>query len=154
MSLRVLLADDRTGVRESLKSFVNSQRDMHVVGEAANGEDAVGIARGLLPDVIVMELSMSASSGAAAAARLGVALPALKVVMLTAHEAPLDLAQLLGAGACGYVLKRSAAADVVYAIRAAVAGGIYIDPAVTSTVVQGYLKNRHRHDEDAPGEMQ
>jgi DNA-binding NarL/FixJ family response regulator len=147
-SLRVVLADDHAVVRAGLKSLVNSQQDMHVVGEAPNGGDAVSIVRELLPDVIVMDLSMPAVGGADATTRIATEFPTVKVVALTVHEDPSYLAQLLKAGACGYVLKRSAPDQLVHAIRAAAAGGIYIDPSVAATVVQGYLLSR-RHSAGA-----
>lgn len=140
--LRVVFADDHAIVREGLKSLVNLQRDMQVVGEASNGEDALLIVGEQLPDVVVMDLSMPGIGGAEATVRLGKAFPAVKVVALTVYEDPMYLAQLLGAGARGYVLKRSAPDQLVHAIRAVAAGGIYVDPAVSRTVVQGYLQSR------------
>jgi len=144
VSLRVVLADDHAVVREGLKSLVNSQADMHVVGEAPNGEDAVRMAGELVAHVVVMDLSMPTMGGAEATARLGVAFPAVKVVALTVHEDSSYLSELLRSGARGYVLKRSAPEHLVHAIRAAASGGIYLDPSVAGTVVHGYLQ-RHGH---------
>jgi DNA-binding NarL/FixJ family response regulator len=120
-SLRVVLADGHAVVRAGVKSLVNSQQDMHVVGEASNADDAVRIVGELRPDIVVMDLS---TEGAGVTARLAVACPAAKVVALTVHEDHSYLARLLEAGAHGYVLKRSVPERLVHAIHATVAGGV------------------------------
>ncbi len=137
--VRVLLADDHPIVREGLKLLLNAQPDMRVVGEAADGESACRLADELDPDVIVIDLSMPVLNGAQATERLRRERPELRIVALTVHEEKLYLTQLLRAGASGYVLKRSAPADLVRAVRAVAAGEMYIDPSVAGTVIDGYL---------------
>lgn len=137
--LRVVLADDHAVVREGLKSLVNGQPDMRVVGEAADGEAACLMALQLAPDVLVMDLSMPRLNGAEATARVRRDCPAVKVLALTVHEERLYLTQLLRAGASGYVLKRAAAAELVRAVRTVAAGGTYIDPSIAGTLVKDYL---------------
>ena len=136
---RVVLVDDHPVVREGLKQLVNAQPDMRVIGEAADGLSACGIAKQLQPDIVVMDLSMPNMTGAEATARLRRDSPATRVLALTVHEERLYLTQLLRAGATGYVLKRSAPADLVRAVRIVATGGTYIDPAVAGAVVEGYL---------------
>lgn len=140
--VRVVLVDDHPIVREGLKQLVNAQPDMRVIGEAADGEDAYRIAKKLCPDVVVMDLSMPNMNGAVAAERVRRDCPRTRVLALTVHEERLYLTQLLRAGASGYVLKRSAPADLVRAVRTVAAGGTYIDPAVAGAVVEGYLDPR------------
>lgn len=137
--LRVVLADDHAVVREGLKSVVNAQPDMRVVGEAADGEAAWRAAVELAPDVLVVDLSMPVLGGAEATARVRRDCPGVKVLALTVHEERLYLTQLLRAGASGYVLKRAAAGELVRAIRAVAAGETYVDPALTGALVEGYL---------------
>lgn len=137
--LRVVLADDHAVVREGLKSLVNSQPDMIVVGEVADGEAACRAAVELSPDVLVMDLSMPVLGGAEATARVRRECPGVKVLALTVHEERLYLSQLLRAGASGYVLKRAASAELVRAVRTVAAGGTYIDPSIAGTLVEGYL---------------
>jgi DNA-binding NarL/FixJ family response regulator len=103
-----------------------------VVGEAADGPAAVRLANELDPDVAVVDVSMPGLGGAEATAQMREARPDRKVVALTVHEDPGYLRLMLDAGATGYVLKRSAAAELVRAVRAVAAGGAYTDPALAA----------------------
>ena len=138
-TLRIVLADDHAVVREGLKSLINAQTDMSVVGEAADGEAACLTAKALSPDVLVMDLSMPLLGGAEATARVRRECPGVKVLALTVHEERVYLTQLLRAGASGYVLKRAAASELVRAVRSVAAGETYIDPAMAGSLVEGYL---------------
>ncbi len=137
--VRVVLADDHAVVREGLKALINAQPDMRVVGEVSDGEAAWRAAAELRPDVIVMDLSMPVLGGAEATARVRRDYPEVKVLALTVHEERLYLAQLLRAGASGYVLKRAAAAELVRAVRTVAGGGTYIDPSVAGSLVEVFL---------------
>jgi len=130
--LRILLADDHEMVRDGLRLLIDGQRDMRVVGEAGNGQEALQQARDLKPDVVVMDLSMPELNGLQATERLKAERPEIKVVALTVHEDPSYLLQLCKAGAAGYVLKRSAGDDLIRAIRAVAAGSLHFDPTVAS----------------------
>ena len=125
--VRVLLADDHTVVRDGLRLLINGQRDMRVVGEAADGQEAVQKARDLAPDVVVMDLSMPKLNGLQATERLREEQPAVKVVALTVHEDATYLLQVCKAGAAGYVLKRSAGDDLIRAIRDVARGTTHFD---------------------------
>jgi DNA-binding NarL/FixJ family response regulator len=138
--LRVVLADDHPIVRDGLRTLVNSQPDMRVVGEAADGEAACRAAKELTPDVLVMDLSMPLLNGVEATESVRRDCPHVRVVALTVHEERLYLTQLLRAGASGYVLKRSAALELVRAVRVVATGGTYIDPSIAGSVVEGYLE--------------
>lgn len=130
--LRILLADDHKVVREGLRLLMAGQRDLRVVGEAANGKEAVKFACQLKPDVVVMDLSMPELNGLQATERIKNECPEVKVVALTVHEDPSYLIQLCKAGASGYVLKRSAGEDLIQAIRTVAGGGVYFDPDVAN----------------------
>jgi len=140
--LRIVLADDHAIVRQGLKSLVDAQHDMRVVGEATNGAAAVRIVCELAPQVLVMDLSMPLLGGAEVTMRVRAECPTTRVVALTVHEERAYLAQLLRAGASGYVLKRSATDQLLHAIRAVAAGGTFVDAALSATLVQGYLEPR------------
>jgi DNA-binding NarL/FixJ family response regulator len=129
-TLRILLADDHKMLREGLRVLLDSQPGMRVVGEAAGGKEVVDKAGELKPDVVVMDLSMPGLNGLQATELLRERHPDVKVVVLTAHEDESYLTQLCKAGAVGYVLKRSAGDQLVQAIRMAVKGQVYLEPAL------------------------
>lgn len=137
--LRVFLADDHMVVREGLKSLVNAQPDMHVVGEAEGGDAAWRAARDLGPDVVVMDVSMPDMSGAEATERLKRECPQVRVLALTVYEDKSYLRQMLDAGASGYVLKRAVTDELVRAIRTVAAGGSYVDPTLAGSLVSSYF---------------
>lgn len=125
-------------MREGLRAIVNAQAGtMDVVGEAADGATAVAMTRALAPDVVVMDLSMPKLGGLQAAELIRRADPHVKVVVLTRYAERAIVQQLLRAGVSGYVLKRSAAVELIRAITHVAAGQTYLDPAVTRSVVGG-----------------
>lgn len=135
--LRIFLADDHTMIREGLRVLINSQSDMEVVGETSNGKLAVQQIPPLQPDVAVLDISMPELSGLQATEALKKTLPRLKIIALTRHADIGHLQQLLHAGAAGYILKQSAAEELIRAIRSVVAGGTYLDPAVAGKAISG-----------------
>jgi DNA-binding NarL/FixJ family response regulator len=137
--LRILIADDHATVRRGLKLLIDSQLDMGVVGEAADGNAVLQQAEALKPDIIVMDISMPGMNGLIATRTLKRAQPHVPIVALTRHDDDTYLDELLRAGASGYVLKQSAPMEFLQAIRAVAAGGIYLDPAMTSRVADGLL---------------
>jgi DNA-binding NarL/FixJ family response regulator len=142
--LRILLADDHAVVREGLKALVNAQPDMEVIGEAADGAEAVARARALRPDVLVLDVSMPELTGARATAALKAERPEVKVLALTVHHDTSYLRSLLEAGAVGYILKRAAADELVSAIRTVAAGGTYLDPTLAGKVVGSFVRTGRR----------
>lgn len=136
--LRILLAEDHETVREGIKMLVNAQPDMEVVGEAGNGREAIRLSQQLLPDVVVMDISMPDMNGLKATAKLRKVCPNTKLLTLTRHTDDGYLQELLRAGASGYVLKQSASAELLRAVRAIATGDKYLDPAITSKVIGGY----------------
>jgi len=137
--LRILLADDHATVRQGLKLLIDSQSDMGVVGEAADGDGVLQQAKALKPDIIVMDISMPGMNGLIATRTLKRVQPDVAIVALTRHDDETYLEELLRAGASGYVLKQSAPLEFLQAIRAVAAGGVYLDPAITSRVADGLL---------------
>ena len=135
--LRILLADDHVTVRQGLKLLIDAERDMTVVGEAGDGHEAVQQSRHLKPDVVVMDVSMPGMNGLAATRALKESQPGVMVVTLTRHGDNAYLQELLRAGVSGYVLKRSAPTELLHAIRAAAAGGQYLDTTLTAGVTGG-----------------
>ena len=105
--LRIMLADDHETVREGLKMIVDAQDDMEVIGFAADGREAVARAQQLLPDVLVMDISMPKLNGLKATEKLNEVCPQVKVLTLSRHADDGYLRELLAAGACAYVLKQN-----------------------------------------------
>jgi len=137
--LSVVLAEDHSTVREGIKMLVNAQTDMRVIGEAGNGAAAIKTVREKRPDVVVMDISMPEMNGLKATRRLKTEFPDIKILTLTRHSDDSFLEQLIAAGASGYVLKQSAPAELVNAIRAVGDGNAYLDPTLTNKVVGGFL---------------
>lgn len=129
--LRILLADDHVTVRHGLKLLIESQPDMKVIAEASDGKAAMQQATALKPDVIVMDISMPGMNGLVATRALKQEQPRMIIVTLTRHGDDAYLQELLRAGVSGYVLKQSAPTELLQAIRAAAAGGQYIDSTLT-----------------------
>jgi DNA-binding NarL/FixJ family response regulator len=138
-SLRILLADDHVIVRHGLKLLIDGQPDMTVIAEVSDGEAAVQRAVALKPDVIVMDISMPGMNGLAATRTLRQLRPDAAIVTLTRHSDDAYLQELLRAGVSGYVLKQSAPTELLQAIRAAAAGGQYLDSTLTARVTAGFL---------------
>jgi two-component system, NarL family, response regulator NreC len=151
--LRILLADDHKIVRDGLRLLIDGQRDMRVVGEAGNGQEALQQARDLKPDVVVMDLSMPKLNGLQATEQLKAEQPAVKVVALTVHEDASYLMQLCKAGAVGYVLKRSAGDDLIQAIRTVAGGGLHFDPALANKALAGRPGDSPRKEGLHPGDL-
>jgi DNA-binding NarL/FixJ family response regulator len=118
--------------------IVNAQDDMEVVGFAGDGREAVARAQELLPDVLVMDISMPKLNGLKATEKLNAVCPQVKVLTLSRHADDGYIRELLAAGACAYVLKQSAPTELIHAIRAVAAGGKYIDPKLAAKVMGSY----------------
>ena len=147
--LRILLVDDHAVVLEGLKALVNPQHDLEAIGEADNGRTAVRKAQELQPDVVIMDMSMPELNGAQATEQIRRTCPRTKVLALSIHEDRSYCQQFLEAGASGYVLKRSATADLIRAIRVVAEGGVYLDPHVADKVVSSFF-HRPSSSEAAP----
>jgi len=136
--LRILLADDHVILRDGLKSLIDAQPDMEVVGEAENGRVALQKCKALQPDILVMDVSMPDLNGVKATERLRETDSKVKVLILTVHDDVGHLRQLLQAGASGYVLKKAATYELINAIRVVANGGTYLDSSLAGKVVGGH----------------
>ena len=136
--LRVILADDHKVMRKGLHMLVDTEADMEVVGEADDGHTAITLAQSLQPDVVVMDISMPRLNGLKATAALKTLRQTTKILILTRHADTSYVQQLMRSGANGYVLKQSAADELLRAIRQVAIGHTYLDPAVTEQAL-GHL---------------
>jgi len=136
--LRVLIAEDHETVREGIKLLINAQPDMEVVSEASDGLTAISRTQSVLPDVVLMDVSMPGATGFQATEKLNQTCPQVKVLALTRHRDKAYLQQLVRAGADGYVLKQSPAEELLRAIRVVAAGSQYLDTAMAGKVLSGF----------------
>lgn len=138
--IRVLLVDDHTILRNGLRLLLNAQPDIEVVGEASDGRQGVGEALHLLPDVVIMDITMPDMNGIDATRQIKRHAPDVRVLVLTMHENEAYLFQGLRAGASGYMLKESADTELISAIRIVQNGRFYLSPAAQSMMVGDYLQ--------------
>jgi two-component system, NarL family, response regulator NreC len=138
-SIRIMIADDHAILRAGLKMLINAQVDMEVVGEAANGDQAIQAVRETIPDVALMDLTMPQAGGTSAIQEITNTFTKTRVLVLTMHDDPAYLRATLAAGASGYVLKRSVDAELLAAIRAVHRGGVFVDPSMAGVFVRDVL---------------
>jgi two-component system, NarL family, response regulator NreC len=149
--IRVLLVDDHAVLRAGLRSLLNAEPDLEVVGEAADGLEAIEEAQRTRPNVIVMDIQMPRMSGLDATRALrDKGLPS-KVLILTMHAESQYLLPLLEAGGSGYVLKAGADTELIEAIRTVHRGEVFLYPAATKLLVDGYLTKSARDDDPYDG---
>lgn len=138
--IRLLLVDDQEIVRAGLRSLLEKQPKLEIVGEAVGGEEAVALATQLRPDVVLMDITMPDMNGTEATRRIKEVAPEVNVLALTIHEDEAYFFEMLSAGANGYVPKRASPDDLLTAIRVAEAGDVFLHPIVAGSLVQDYLR--------------
>ena len=146
MPVRIILADDHNIVRQGLRSLIEKELGMDVVGEADNGRRTVQLARELHPDLIIMDVSMPDLNGIEATRQITAELPEIKVLALSMHSDKRFVAGILKAGASGYLLKDCAFDEMAGAIRAVFSGGTYLSPGVAGAVIQDYVRRLHESE--------
>jgi two-component system response regulator NreC len=130
LPVRIVIVDDHAGVREGLKRSVAAEPDMHVVGEAADGQEAFRCIGALTPSIVLMDVSMPGWSGVLTTRKVTEAYADVKVIAISRHQDAAMVGALIDAGARGYVLKQSTSKDLTDAIRVVAAGGTYIDRGI------------------------
>lgn len=150
--IRVLLADDHGVLRAGLRALINAEPDMEVIGEAANGREALEQSRAVRPDVVVMDISMPVMDGLEATRLIHQEGLAGQIIMLTVHAEEEYLFQTLRAGGSGYVLKSAADTDLMEAIRKAYRGEVFLYPSAVKKLLGAYLKGLSTGEQAAPDE--
>jgi two-component system, NarL family, response regulator NreC len=139
--IRILLADDHALVRQGFSMILAAQPDMQVVGQAANGREAVELGGTLHPDVAIIDVAMPELNGIEATRRLAESAPRTRVLALSMHKDAVYVREILRAGARGYLLKDSSEADLLAAVRAVAKGEGFISPGVSEAVLSDYRRH-------------
>ena len=145
--IKVVLVDDHAVVRAGLKAVLGSAKDIQVIGEGANGNDAISLAQRLDPDVIVMDLSMGEMDGVEATKELVGSKARARILILTMHAEDSYLVPLLEAGANGYLVKSAADRELIDAVRAVAAGDMYMQPSAARALAQRIQRKAEHADE-------
>ena len=138
MSIRVFLADDHKIIREGLRTLLEKQPDIEVVGEAENGRKTVQLVQELLPNVVIMDIAMPDLNGIEATRQIIANTPGVKVIALSMHSDRRFIVGMLNIGASGYLLKDCAFEELINAIRAVVANRIFLSPKIVETVIKDF----------------
>ncbi len=138
MNIKIILADDHSIVRDGIRSLLEKEPGLIVVGEAENGRQAVQQALTLHPDIVIMDIAMPDLNGIEATRQLVAQCPGMKIIALSMHADKRFVAEMLQAGVSGYLQKNCAFKNLVTAIRTVMAGEVYLTPAITGIVVEGF----------------
>lgn len=137
-TITILIADDHKMVREGLHSLLESEPDLHVVGEAGSGQEAIDLVRKHEPDVIVLDIEMPGMDGIDAASEISDITGKTKILALSRHNEKQFISEMFASGAAGYILKDSAAEELINAIKVIVDGQMYCSPSLMNVVVNDY----------------
>ncbi len=144
MTTRLVLVDDHAIFREALRTMLRAEADIEVVGEAGNGRDAVALARNLNPDILVLDIGMPDMNGIEATAAIVSRSPKIKIIALSTHSDRRFVAEMITAGASGYVVKAAAGTELLRAIRAVAQGQSYLCPQVAAGVMRASTEDPKR----------
>ena len=141
MPIRILIADDHQLLREGIRNFLSLEPDFEIIGEAANGEEAIAQTIELRPDVLLLDINMPKASGIEVASRLKESCPEVRILALTIHDDQNYMMNMIQSGAAGYLLKDVEPSMMVQAVRRVYAGESYVEPSLTKKLFQG-ITNR------------
>ena len=153
MTTSLLIVDDHAVVRSGLRMLLENERNIEIVGEAANAEEAIEAATRLKPNIILMDIGLPDLSGIEATREIKKRLPEVSIVALTIHEDEEYFFKMLEAGATGYVPKRAAPDELLTAIRAAATGQVYLYPSLAKLLVRDFLNGGRPADEQVKSEI-
>jgi DNA-binding NarL/FixJ family response regulator len=139
MSIRIVIADDHGIIRQGLRSLLERQSDIEVIGEAQDGREAFELVRELFPDIIIMDITMPNLNGVDATRRIVNKFPSTRVIALSIHSNRRFVADMLQAGASGYVLKECLFEELIEAIKTVMSDNIYLSPRITGVLINDYV---------------
>ncbi|MCG2775556.1 MAG: response regulator transcription factor [Desulfobacterales bacterium] len=150
MTIRIIVADDHRIVRNGLRTLLNSEPDIEVIAEAENGRKTVQLVRELIPDVVVMDVTMPDLNGIEATRQILAEFPQVKIIALSMHHHEQFVTGMLMAGASGYLLKDCSVEELTAAIRAATKGEVYLSPGVANAVIKNYVSQLKKSEKSIP----
>ncbi len=150
MKTRVILADDHAIVREGLRSILENELGMIVLAQAESGRTAIELTLKLRPDVVIMDISMPDLNGMEATSRILAEVAGVRIIALSMHADKRYVAEMLKAGASGYLLKHSALDELERAIQTVLAGKTYVSPAIAGVMVKDYVEHLKAKTEGLP----
>jgi two-component system response regulator NreC len=136
MPIQILIADDHGVLRAGLRTLLNAEPNLEVIGEASDGNDVLRLASELHPDIVLLDISMPGPGGIEVTRQLKEAMPELHVLILTAHEDESMLREAVQAGAAGYIIKRAVESELINAIHSVSRGDLYVHPAMTRALLK------------------
>ena len=148
--LRLMIVDDHTLVRDGMRALLELVDDFEVVGEAANGKEAYEKVKGLLPDVVLMDLAMPVMTGLEATRKIRKGFPHIKIIAVTQHEDTEYVVPIIRAGALGFVTKMAASSEIISAIRAVHKGEPFLSSSATAALIHEYQVGTNGEDEADP----
>jgi len=151
--IRVLLAEDHTIVRQGISALLRSEPDIEVAGEAADGLEALELAKKLIPDVVLMDIAMRNLNGLEATRKIKKLFPHTKVLVLTMYDNEEWIFQILKVGASGYLIKDSAMTELTSAIRAVHQGDSYLSPSISKKVIDEYIRKAEMGEKSGPEDV-
>jgi len=146
VTIKVLLADDHKIVRDGLRTLLEKQADIAVLGEAEDGREALQMTRKLSPDVVVMDIAMPELNGIEATRQILSEYPGMKIVALSMHSDKRFVSEMLKAGASAYLLKDCAFEELISAIRTIMKGKIYLSPGIAGVVLADYIRDDRKSE--------
>lgn len=149
MSYKVLLADDHKIVRDGLRTLLDKNAEVRVVGEAENGRIAVQLAKKLAPDIVILDVAMPDLNGMEAARQIIAECPGVKVIAVSMHSDRRFVSEMLKAGASAYLSKDYAFDELETAIRAVISNKVYLSPDISGVVVDNYVRQTPNHESSA-----
>jgi DNA-binding NarL/FixJ family response regulator len=144
--IRILVADDHAIMRDGIRALLASNEDIEIVGEAADGKEAIERAGEISPDIIIMDISMPRMDGLEAMRRIKKKQPNIKTLVLTQHDNQEYIISIIRAGAAGYLPKKAVSSDLIAAIRAIHQDGSFLYPTAASILINSYLNRGQSHD--------
>ncbi|MBI5928651.1 MAG: response regulator transcription factor [Chloroflexi bacterium] len=139
MAIRVVIVDDHSVVRAGMRMLLESDPEIEIIGEGENGEQGIRLARELIPDVMIMDVTMPEMDGVEATRRIKQEMPHMAVLAVTIHEGADYFFRMLQAGASGYVPKRAAPEDLLHAIHVVAGGDVFLEPRIAKELVFDYV---------------